>query len=625
MDPAAIEDRLQGLKELLPRLLADQPPGSPAAAMLQVMATALVELEAAIDRTLHDHWLALANGETNADTALAILLRLAPNQEMSPSSPALLHGAKAIEKAIRQFSQDTVNSDQLSAVLADLPASDAPPSDRLLQAWRPPLAAYADQLKRGEDPLCCASDGLSRLGALVALHRMRPARADDSIEASQPWAFEAIEAYRRRIQQTVRLLGEGASNPQALLRLAILTVGAQPCGRPMQKLHDTWIAHGVPPELELRGCRDCSQAAGPDSRRCPLAWFEARLIDSPLQQNSLTCSLGGGASCELEVFHQSLGEALPELTITAGTEAAITNPVLENRATGEQLLFAGTIPNEQQLRLQPEVGDAQRLLETSEPIDPYPWRRQFPNGQALLGSAQTDVHSQMWLLSGSRFAGDPDSGTPNTEAARFDAAKFGGITQMQTGDNVLGIGRLGRMRLGPLSATVQVPRLMPGRNLWRYATYDNGSAWSPEELLRQKPADSPPPCTVSLTWWSRPPASFRLELEPLGDPGGAAWMDQAERMGALAELQRWVQRLRPAGVRAEVGFLRPNLLDSQPLDEQPLALSVAHAWRETQSLADAALTLLASGQLAEPHALGDGQPAWGAVLDVCRFDWAYLH
>jgi hypothetical protein len=113
-------------------------------------------------------------------------------------------------------------------------------------------------------------------------------------------------------------------------------------------------------------------------------------------------------------------------------------------------------------------------------------------------------------------------------------------------------------------------------------------------------------------------------VEPILEQGGGAWRQRAERIGALAELRWLVERIRPAGVRAEVRFPEPPLRDSHGLAERPLALVVTRAEREVQPLADGAPQLAVVVRPVERQALVDHTPAWGAVLDVCRFDAAYL-
>jgi hypothetical protein len=66
------------LLRLLPQILAQQPEDSPVQILVKAMATALAELDEALDATLRDHWVGLASGETLADRALAILERLGP-------------------------------------------------------------------------------------------------------------------------------------------------------------------------------------------------------------------------------------------------------------------------------------------------------------------------------------------------------------------------------------------------------------------------------------------------------------------------------------------------------------------------------------------------------------------
>jgi hypothetical protein len=649
MDPAALEDRLQRLKELVPRLLALQPRGSVVAALFHVMATALVELEEAIDRTLHDHWLALANGETEADQVMAILLRLAPQLKIDEALPLdqqrldVIHWAKQLERvqeldcvkaAIQLFCKE--KNERLLAVLADLPHSNATPEERLWQAWSAPLRAYMDQRQRSRvDPPLHSSNPLIRLGRLVALRRLNlPVSA--SREAGFPLDdFEEIEAYRRRIRQTVSLLGVGATNPQALLRLAITTLGAEVCGR-MRREHDTWIGYGLPPGRADQGCLVCASfAEGASSGqhpvsappRCPLAWFEVRLIDNPLRAQRVIRDLGGGADqCAMEVLHPSISETWPSILIEA-THGSIENLVLENRASGEQLLFADTLSQGQQLRILPSVVDPQDLMATNEPIDPYPWRQHFPEGCAQLGDQKktvpTDVSIKMWLFSGSRFAGNEDS-IPAYDVPRFGYARFGFATSMVRNEiSMLDRACFGSLRLGPLSASVQVPRLVPGVNVWRYASYGKGSL-STESLLARSPLEQAPGCTVSLEWWSRPPASFRLEVEPIQEQGGGPWLRRAERIGALAELRRQVERIRPAGVRAEVRLVEALPEDRLAIDERPFDLAVSASWQDAHPLLDVSLNVEVETLAWERHDLLDPPPLWGAVLNVCRWDQAFL-
>jgi hypothetical protein len=697
--------RRRRLLSLLPRIIAEQPENSPVSVLLGIMAEALAEMDEALDRTLRDHWIGLARGETPSDEALRILERLGPHLgSLEPSLDLVREtGEPREDYRLRLMRADRIRVDanekatvvleanwvkavralvdeakkRLSADLASLAPGDVegvsltwqdhwsrlagsdpalrndadalalpPVSDRkdipeeaanrwgkvLIGHWEPVLSRHWNELGLGNNAQAGPSEALSRLGGLLGLarlkrrHRLRVNGAMEILEI-----HEEIEAYRRRIALTAQVQGYGLTSPDALLDLAIITLGAEPCSR-RQGDRDAVIAHGVP----LGVARSCPVCRSKSAESCPNAgqWvIEARIIDNPPQRMEMEWRLNAPLKphgVPFNIESSSLTTAIPELRLQALDDQPIRYPYLHNRDTGEIMLYAGDIGPGQILRLRPQVDpDEWAAFDSHEAVDVYPWHGQYPSGSAVVidrdGNSR-DVSAQICFLTGTRFPeenvapDDPDApryaAMDAAEGVRFADA----LNQGDTFDNA----RFGEAHLGSSGQRVRMPRLRPGRDQWIYGAYEKKQVKAivgdnhPGDLLNKAPdqvADIP--VKITLAWWVRPPALFRLCI-PKSD-----WVVRAAERGALDLLARLVQKSRAAGVTALVDFPEPTQRECHSVSER-LGLSVGLNWREHHILEDTEPKWRCRVDYRETQPLAEGVLAWRGVFDVTRLDGSHF-
>jgi hypothetical protein len=213
------------------------------------------------------------------------------------------------------------------------------------------------------------------------------------------------------------------------------------------------------------------------------------------------------------------------------------------------------------------------------------------------GRVLRTVESQVFFLQGkalfdrSVFAGDDEQGP--------DAARFSTMDQL-----------------------VLTPRVDPGLTTWTYRGYtaaDVAELVAPDlaELLRDAPAQPRAGrADLSLEWWVRPPASFRLSVPqiPVPPPG-------VERSDVLELMRRSAERARAAGVRVAVDFPEPPREEAHPLGEHTPAVGLSTQAREDARAREAlAVTAEAGRQEAQP--LGEGLLTVRGIFDVTRMDWS---
>nr|WP_294518371.1 hypothetical protein [uncultured Rhodopila sp.] len=463
---------------------------------------------------------------------------------------------------------------------------------------------------------------LERLGQLVGVPRLMPTGA----------AAESVEAYRQRIRVTATALSRGLATPRALLSLAIADLGFEACprmeevGSPSARAEQLWaaeatVAWGVPAAVRRR----CPVCAGGADGPCPNR--ASRAIDAWVSENPVQAAVHRETGItpwqDFPVPNSSLVADRPEVSVHV-THGRLEFPALQNRATGEILLFADTLRTGETLLIVPGLTPDETLpFENHDATPVHPWLFASPRGQARVigqGTAR-DVSREVFFLYGSRF---------NAPASAFDATCFCDILQ-----------------------AVRTPAIRNGRDSWRLLSMPNPAAefdadtsrfagadeagtrfakWDSEitdlgvaaqnlfdEMMAAEiaPATAGVTADVELRWFSRPPYTVRLRI-----PRNVA-VQNAEARGAVDLLLADVAQARAAGVQVLVDFPQPRWRDEQSTDARfavraGLALCDAVAVEESQP------RLAAAASFPDTQPSGEGLLLFAAVLDATRFDSSVL-
>ena len=474
------------------------------------------------------------------------------------------------------------------------------------------------QLASGEAAGSGAASALDRLGALLGIDRLDG---------------EPSEAYRGRLLITARILTRGLNTPRALLELAIATLGAEPCPR-IEKHQDTTIGFGVPPGTIAR-CPACR--TGKAESECPNAEarvLEAWITDNPPQPQSLVVSPQVRPGTRFVVDNPSLDEDVPELRLKAIEQPTIY-PCLHNRATGEIILYAGTLLPDEVLSVWPQVEPGETLRYAShQGNSAHHWREQYPSGSAVIidrdGKPRT-VSASIYYLNGARFAADdaspddpglarfasldatqgPRFADPLRHGSVFEKATFGGDGGEELDATTGHFGSPGRQ--------VRTPRVRPGADEWSYGVYTRQDVEAVAGRMSGPLFDNAPEhpggaaVELTLAWWARRPASFRLSVPR------SVWGGQAETRGAHRLLARWVEQVRAAGVVAAVDFPEPKKREQTILGERA-SWHLRQQWRESLPIDEGALSWMTQSKNREDQSLTDGVLTWLGVFDNTRLD-----
>jgi hypothetical protein len=495
---------------------------------------------------------------------------------------------------------------------------------------------------------------LDRLGALLDTPRLATAGAT-----------EDTEAYRARLAITAGALTGGLATPRALLSLALAAVGTETCPKLRTRLaerrraEDPWVveateARGMPPGTRRR-CADCRR---PDAA-CPLAErdavAEAYLVENPVTPMKLPVEAAYWQPFPIE--SQSLTTDRPAIRLRPLGALALSNPAVQNCATGEIVLFQGFVRSGETLVLLPVMADEElRPFDSIDADAHHPWARGRRSGRAVLQGAtgERDVSAAIFFMSGSRFddletvysgpAGDPP-----------DPAELG-------------------TRFAVMAQAVRTPRLRPGTDPWRLLQFARSGSvfWSgPDEgppagheteepavfadaaavegtrfalldttghetgveqarllfdSLKQaeeaaaKAEPDRPIAALEIEWLVRPPATVRLCLRR------SAQVEAAQALGAIDLLLRDLDLARPAGVRT-LFEIRERPLPQEALTpaEGAVRLQAAGNWREDATPAERPVAIdVRAGLPAERHPVGDGRPVWAGRFDGTTFDGSRL-
>jgi hypothetical protein len=446
----------------------------------------------------------------------------------------------------------------------------------------------------GGEAVAGGASAIERLGALIGLPRL-------GADQDRPQDHENAEAYRRRLRIAARILTTGLATPRAILSLALATLGADPCPLLQQKrdpgrspdITRAWgVAHG-----RRGGCAVCRGGTVPAvsmsrlaaTPGCPLrieAIVEAVLAENPPTPCSTQARLRIGRSMPID--NASLIADRPVVTMGAPL-VAIPYPALQNRETGQTMLYAGVLRKGETLTVLPAMIAAETgPFATDAGNAEHAWLGIHPDGQAIVtgpDGRQRDVGGSIFYIWGARFD-DPDT-------------VFGGPGGNGTSFAVLGGG-------------IRTPQLRPGRDEWRALSFGNpestfdddtsrfaapdaerGTSFAKidvaaasldpvrakallDEIGRAETADATPDeiLDIGLSWVARPPATFRLSI-----PRSEA-VDAAERRGAVAALRDIIDLARAAGIQALIDLPRPLPSEANRLADSIPAVAARIAGRE---------------------------------------------
>lgn len=251
-----------------------------------------------------------------------------------------------------------------------------------------------------------ADSALERLGTLLDIPRQAWVETvlDATGKATNVTKVEETEAYRQRLILTAGVLTRGLTTPRALLELAIVTLGAEAC--PRQEIEkDAILAFGVPLGT-MRRCRVCQLNTPTPCPNTEMRVLEAWITENPPLRRSIVSDPPLKPGGRFKVKSLSLVEDVPELRLKA-IDKPVQYPSVQNRDTGEIILYAGEINPGEVLNLWPQIESEEAArYDSHDPVGAHAWRNQYPSGSAVLigvdGSLQS-VSAQIYFLSGPTF------------------------------------------------------------------------------------------------------------------------------------------------------------------------------------------------------------------------------
>lgn len=432
----------------------------------------------------------------------------------------------------------------------------------------------------------------------------------------EPW--EEPERFRRRLRASAPVVTHGSTTVRAVLTLAAAALDTELCPRLARlpedsEAADTTLGLGVKPGT-LASCPGC---ADPEAEsRCH--WdqekpqqgavrgragqnpIEARMLltDGPISERELAFT-GLGHAQTFRVRSFSLAADRPVVRLRAQTE--VRYPALRNVGNNGITLFAGTLAAGETLELLPERLEA----------DVAPFVGYFTAGPALQRSLDAEGRARVRGPDGRVLRVVSDRVFFLQGRALFDVSVFSGPEARDA--------RAARFAL--LERRVLTPLLEPGEVTWDYQGYtatDVKALADPvlAEALKDAPA-SPTAGKVdlSLEWWVRPPATFRLRVPAIPTRAGV------ERSDVLELVRRSVERARAAGVRVSVDFPEPPRLETHPLREKTPAVAVTARGSE-DARARETLEAKVGAKAKEAQPLGEGLLTVRGIFDATRLDWS---
>ncbi|MFO1432401.1 MAG: hypothetical protein U1F76_20045 [Candidatus Competibacteraceae bacterium] len=507
----------------------------------------------------------------------------------------------------------------MAAVLADLDSA----LERMLRDHWVTLAS-------GDPPTSTEESALELLGHLLDVHRLRWLESGTTPRLEKA---EETEVFRQRLLLTADIVTRGLTTPAALLALAVTALGGEICPR-LQSRQDTTLGWGMPLGTRQR----CPVCQGIQQGDCPNAngrIVDAWITDNPPQQikieKPLDCDPAKPDSSTFPIINSSLVTDIPAIKLEA-LKQPVRYLAVENRTTHEICLFAGELKRGEELSIWPRITvEETTCFDSYETVGQHFWRDQYPQGSAVIIDKQgqlRDVSSSVYYLCDSVFdevtslfaSQDASEGTrfiSLLRGAAFDdpAAKFASVDDPATKPE--------SVRFAVLNPQVRTPRLRPGENCWRLQIFTKNdiraiAGQDAGTLLEQAPEQATAgEVSLTLQWWQRPPATFRLRIPR--NP----WVRSAEIRGASALVKNSIEWARAAGVQALVDFPEPVYKEIHVLEERPCRLATTLVEKENAAqLSD--LHMQVRGSYKEEHdTLGDCFSMLG-IFDTTRLDWTHL-
>ncbi|MCA9698182.1 MAG: hypothetical protein KC431_11710, partial [Myxococcales bacterium] len=398
---------------------------------------------------------------------------------------------------------------------------------------------------------------LELLGAALDLRRL-------------PWEVD-VETYRNRVRILAPMLSEGLATPRVIVAATLTSLHSEPCPILERPEPDSTRGYGLPPRT-LDRCQVCQGGrrrplAG---EQCPMrarAQNEATVTDNPRTRARLTRSrldpMAEPAGARLRIYSNSLFAARPQIVLRVPADAdpaTMLVPRFRSLTTGEELVVPTALLPGDELTLRPGSDwQPERPLHRQIWVDPPSGEHLLPARAWILRAASSTLEVVDTLImyavgprfGKARFADVEDAA--EFEAAHFDSASF----DEPEPDANLEPDHFAQAELG-----VQAPALRPGDNTWLFSTLASdelesliGDYQLPPEFDIDDFAAATTPVSLELSWWTRPPARFRIRI-----PRKPA-VEQLLAQGAASSLRRLVDRVRPAGVFPIIDFAVEPILE----------------------------------------------------------------
>ncbi len=497
----------------------------------------------------------------------------------------------------------------MAAVLAEL-------DDALERALRDHWVTLAS----GASSQSAEASALELLGHLLGVHPLRWREPGTEGEEKT----EATEAFRQRLLLTADILTQGLTTPRALLALTMITLGAEFCSQ-VQADGDATRGWGMP----LGVCSRCPVCQGRQTGPCPNAArrvMEAWITDNPPtrqrceQHIDLQLDQRGGGAVDFIVDNASLVPDIPALTVRA-LDREVRYPAVQNHATHEICLFAGALKAGEWLSIWPQIRQEEwNPFDSYEATDHHAWWRQYPAGSAVIIDRQgrlADVSRRVYYLQGAAFdQTEVVFAGPNAS----EGVRFAGLIRGTFFDNSAAL--FEETCFATSEPQVRTPRLIADASRWSYQILtksdisaitgrEGGDLWeqAPEQATAANVA-------LTLSWWRRPPATFRLRIPR--NP----WVIDAGRRGAVTLLRDSVEQARAVGVRGLVDFPEPAHRELQFFSEVG-RLHAHHRQQIEVRLQESELIMSVQAKQQEDHELKDMFSLLG-VFDTTRLNWTHL-
>lgn len=466
----------------------------------------------------------------------------------------------------------------------------------------------------------------------------------ESVEANLPSSLESLgrlleirrlsgedeQAFRHRIVETAKILTTGLTSPEAILKLILACLGTEPCSR-IDRIDDATIAYGMPIGT-VKKCPGCESDSGDES--CPHEnnrKLSVWLIDNPLVYTQ--SEILAVHNLKFQVVSPSLHTDMPVIRIEANN-TTIHFPSLRNQSTNETIFYAGDLEKGDRLAIYPPI--------TAEEVEPFlsydaighhSWREHYPEGYAELINADgsvTDVSKQLYYFSSVSFESDdvkpgetrsvfagPDEFEPRFSAMRFSDSTFDNAHFFKEGEF--------KDTFSSFEQLFDTPRISRGTDTWVYQTFTRNDLFSVDgseakdvlEIAPIKPDSATSQAKIMLSWWRRPPATFRIHIPHTQE------VNEAAKRGALELIYRNVQRARAAGISGLINTCIPTLRETNHLSDS-LFIKLRTSGRENNILLDQYPSINSQRLRTETNSLGEVSASFSGVFDTTRLDWSHF-